>query len=246
PGPRGGVQGGARGLPSPSPQPEVLPAVRAGRRRPAAVVEPRDDLQAELLHRHHGEVPRPQAQGVRLPQVAGAARAVAGRHRRHPPDGGEPRPRDQRGGGRSVRVPPVRALMTWFSSWPEPGGKGLDPKVSLALSVQGAAPDYRSQGPALVRTNFNQLAAKVPKPDEPLASVENGRADAGVPIRIYTPQGKGPFPICLYFHGGGWVVGDLESHDHVCRSLARRGNAVVVNVDYRLAPETKFPGALDD
>ena len=136
--------------------------------------------------------------------------------------------------------------MTWFAVWPGPGGQGLDPKVSLALSVQGPAPDYRAQGPALVRSNFNELAARVPKPDEPLASVENGKAGATVPIRIYKPEGKGPFPICLYFHGGGWVVGDLDSHDHVCRSLARRGSAVVVNVDYRLAPETKFPGALDD
>jgi acetyl esterase len=118
--------------------------------------------------------------------------------------------------------------------------------VSLALSVQGPAPDYRSQGPTLVRTNFNQLAAKVPKPDEPIESVENGKTGAGVPVRIYRPRGTGPFPICLYFHGGGWVVGDLDSHDHVCRSLARRGGAVVVNVDYRLAPETKFPGPLDD
>jgi acetyl esterase len=136
--------------------------------------------------------------------------------------------------------------MTWFSEWPEPGGKGLDPKVRLALDVQGPAPDYRSQGPELVRSNFNQLAAKVPKPDEPLAAVENREISGGLRIRIYRPEGKGPFPICLYFHGGGWVVGDLESHDHVCRSLARRGSAVVVNVDYRLAPETKFPGALDD
>jgi acetyl esterase len=136
--------------------------------------------------------------------------------------------------------------MTWFSSWPEPAGKGLDPKVALALSVGGPAPDYRAQGPALVRTNFNLLAAKVPKPDERLKSVENAKTGSGVPMRIYRPEGTGPFPLCLYFHGGGWVVGDLESHDHVCRSLARRGGAVVVNVDYRLAPETRFPGALDD
>ena len=136
--------------------------------------------------------------------------------------------------------------MGWFSAWPEPGGQGLDPKVQLALSVGGPAPDYRSQGPALVRTNFNELAARVPKPDEPLASVKNEVLGSGLRVRVYRPEGKGPFPICLYFHGGGWVVGTPDSHDHVCRSLARRGGAVVVNVDYRLAPETKFPGAIDD
>jgi acetyl esterase len=136
--------------------------------------------------------------------------------------------------------------MNWFSTWPEPGGQGLDAKIRLALAAQGPAPEYRSQGPAVVRSNFNLLAAAVPKPDEPLAAVSNAEVAPGRRIRIYRPQGSGPFPICLYFHGGGWVVGDLESHDHVCRSLARRAGAVVVNVDYRLAPETKFPGPLDD
>jgi len=136
--------------------------------------------------------------------------------------------------------------MSWFSAVPESGGGELDPKIRLALEAQGPAPDYRSQGPELVRSNFNQLAASVPKPNEPLASVTNREIPPGIRIRLYRPEGKGPFPLCLYFHGGGWVVGDLESHDHVCRSLARRAGAVVVNVDYRLAPETKFPGPLDD
>lgn len=137
-------------------------------------------------------------------------------------------------------------MTPWFRAWPESAGGALDPKVRLGLEVQGPAPDYRSQGPAVVRANFSQLAASVPKPDEPLASVESREIATGLRVRIYRPEGEGPFPVCLYFHGGGWVVGDLETHDHVCRSLARRGPAVVVNVDYRLAPETKFPGALDD
>lgn len=132
--------------------------------------------------------------------------------------------------------------MSWFA---EVGSRGLDPKVRAALDLAGPTPDFRAQGPALVRSNFNLMAAKVPKLNEPLARVENRTVD-GVRIRIYRPEGKGPFPVCLYFHGGGWVVGDLDSHDHVCRSLARRGRAVVMNVDYRLAPESKYPGALDD
>ena len=67
-----------------------------------------------------------------------------------------------------------------------------------------------------------------------------------IPIRIYTPSGQGPFPVLVWFHGGGWVVGDLESADATARFLTAGSNSVVVSVDYRLAPETKFPGPLYD
>ena len=137
-------------------------------------------------------------------------------------------------------------MTDWFSTWPESAPAGLDPKVKAALEAQGPAPDYRSQGPALVRSNFNALAASVPKPQDRIEGIVDSTIGDGVRIRLYKPEGKGPFPMCLYFHGGGWVVGDLESHDHVCRSLASRAKAVVVNVDYRLAPEHKYPVALDD
>ena len=67
-----------------------------------------------------------------------------------------------------------------------------------------------------------------------------------IPIRTYTPEGSGPFPLLVWFHGGGWVVGDLDSADGTARHLAVGAGCVVVSVDYRLAPETKFPGAADD
>lgn len=67
-----------------------------------------------------------------------------------------------------------------------------------------------------------------------------------IPVRIYTPAGPGPFPILAWFHGGGWVVGDLDSADGTARQLTVGANCVTVSVDYRLAPETKFPGASDD
>ena len=67
-----------------------------------------------------------------------------------------------------------------------------------------------------------------------------------IPVRIYTPTGAGPFPILVWFHGGGWVVGDLDSADATARHLAVGAGCVVVSVDYRLAPETKFPGPADD
>jgi acetyl esterase len=67
-----------------------------------------------------------------------------------------------------------------------------------------------------------------------------------IPIRIYSPTAQSPAPALIYFHGGGWVLGDLESHDHVCRALANSASCVVLSVDYRLAPEHKFPAAVDD
>ena len=67
-----------------------------------------------------------------------------------------------------------------------------------------------------------------------------------LPVRIYTPQGSGPFPIVVYFHGGGWVIANKEVYDGGARGIAKQANAVVVSVDYRLAPEHKFPAAWDD
>jgi acetyl esterase len=65
-------------------------------------------------------------------------------------------------------------------------------------------------------------------------------------IRVYRPSGSGPLPLVVFFHGGGWTIGDIDTHDGTSRILSRRTGAVVVSVDYRLAPEHRFPAALDD
>src|SRR5216117_328869 len=84
---------------------------------------------------------------------------------------------------------------------------------------------------------------------EAVARVEN-RAVPGprgeIPVRIYTPEGRAPFPVLVYFHGGGWVIGSLETHDGLCRHLANAASCVVVSVDYRLAPEHPYPAAAED
>jgi acetyl esterase len=67
-----------------------------------------------------------------------------------------------------------------------------------------------------------------------------------IPIRVYTPKGRGRFPIVVYFHGGGWVVGSIDSLEEATSMLASSAKAVVVSVDYRLAPEHKFPAAPED
>ena len=86
--------------------------------------------------------------------------------------------------------------------------------------------------------------------DAPSVGTVHDRAipgpDGEISIRIYRPEGETPFPTIVYFHGGGFVSGDLESHDAVCRYLTRESECVVVSVDYRLAPEHPFPGAVED
>jgi len=127
----------------------------------------------------------------------------------------------------------------------------LDPNVRLLLRAIEAQdnPPLESLSPAEARI----LAAAGLKPvegsAEPVQSVENLQIpghEAEIPIRVYTPECPGPRPAMVYFHGGGWVVCDLDTHDVVCRAIAHRAGAVVVAVDYRLAPEHKFPAAVLD
>lgn len=92
---------------------------------------------------------------------------------------------------------------------------------------------------------------KSTKPEELVPGVTSSdRTIAGavgqIPARIYTPDGAGPFPVIVYFHGGGWVIADKQVYDGGARGLAKQANAVVVSVDYRQAPENKFPAAWDD
>ena len=86
-------------------------------------------------------------------------------------------------------------------------------------------------------------------PEEPVAETHD-RTIPGpyreIPIRVYVPEGDGPFPVFVYFHGGGWVVGSVATHDCTCRQMANAAGSMVVSVDYRLAPEHKFPAAVDD
>jgi acetyl esterase/lipase len=84
---------------------------------------------------------------------------------------------------------------------------------------------------------------------EAIGKVEDRHAPGAagpIPVRLYTPSGSGPFPILVYFHGGGWVIGDRETHDATCRALTNAAGCIVASVDYRLAPEHKFPAAVED
>jgi acetyl esterase len=86
-------------------------------------------------------------------------------------------------------------------------------------------------------------------PGPPVGKVEDLRvpvAGCDIPVRVYTPEGEGPFPVMVMFHGGGWVVGDVDAQDADCRTIANRARCMVVSVDYRLAPENKFPVPAED
>jgi acetyl esterase len=128
----------------------------------------------------------------------------------------------------------------------------LDPQAKALfdfLGLSNMAP-LETLTPQEARTRFEELAeARRQMVREPVDQVRDLKVPgpAGeIPVRIYTPRGQSPSPALIYFHGGGWVLGDLESHDHVCRSLANSASCIVLSVDYRVAPEHKFPTAVYD
>ena len=101
----------------------------------------------------------------------------------------------------------------------------------------------------LVPAEFREMIATFMAPGEPavhVAHVEDRVIANDVPVRIYRPAGDGPFGCLLFLHGSGWVIMSVDTHDHEARALCNRGNVVVVSVDYRLAPEHKFPAAVED
>src|SRR5437588_3466537 len=125
----------------------------------------------------------------------------------------------------------------------------LDPQIQAVLEQMTMLNFTLTQDMTPAQAREASKALALPIEPEPVANVENRvvPGPAGeIPVRIYTPQGKGPFPILVFFHGGGWVIGDLDSHDPLCRSLTNQVGCIVVSVDYRLAPEYPFPAAPED
>ncbi len=91
-----------------------------------------------------------------------------------------------------------------------------------------------------------RLTGGEPQPVEQVLSSEVPGPAGPIPVRIYVPEGPAPKPGLVYFHGGGWARGNLDTHDILCRALANGGGCVVVSVDYRMAPEHTFPAAIED
>ncbi len=121
----------------------------------------------------------------------------------------------------------------------------LHPKPIVQLSVAEAR-NQPSPADAVKALLEEQGKSTTP---EPVGNVTNRTipgAGGPIPIRIYTPKGAGPFPVVVYYHGGGWVIADLDTYDASPRALANLANAVIVSAHYRQGPEHKFPAAHQD
>lgn len=125
----------------------------------------------------------------------------------------------------------------------------IDPKLWAHLNSLPPAPPLDQFTPALLRARITQILDNLSFPDLPQIPTRGTHipGPAGsIPVRIYQPGTKAPAPVIMHFHGGGWVVGSLDTHDPFCRYLSSLTSAVIVSVDYRLAPEHKFPAAIED
>jgi acetyl esterase len=120
--------------------------------------------------------------------------------------------------------------------------------LDLVSTSAAEAPPISEQTPEMGRQTYAGLSA-IAGAGPDVASVEDRTIEGAagdLVVRVYRPEGEGPLGITVFFHGGGWVIGDLDTHDTVCRELAAGAGCVVVSVDYRLAPEHRFPAAIED
>ena len=130
----------------------------------------------------------------------------------------------------------------------------LDTRIAGLLKIIESAgyPPMTESTPEQAREGMRALMSLVdPSTKAAVASAEDGEIANGIPVRVYRPEAGGPdtsdtVPTVVYLHGGGFVIGDIDTHDGICRLLCRDVNAVVVSVDYRLAPEHHFPAAVQD
>lgn len=124
----------------------------------------------------------------------------------------------------------------------------LDPQARalIDLMIQKGVPPTHTLTPQQAR-NFYRDRRAFTQPDPPaMAEVRDLSAD-GVPLRLFRPHAAdSALPVLVYLHGGGWTIGDLDTHDVLCRQLARDAGCAVVSVDYRMGPEHRFPAAVDD
>ena len=126
----------------------------------------------------------------------------------------------------------------------------LDPqaqKVVDALAALNLKP-FKDSTPAEARESMRSRTAAL-GPFEEVAAVADHRVPVTggeITVRVYRPAGVGPHPVLVFYHGGGWVIGDLYTHDGICRSIVNAAGCAVASVDYRLAPEFKYPTPVED
>jgi acetyl esterase len=127
----------------------------------------------------------------------------------------------------------------------------LTPRMAALLEriARANRPGFETMTPRAARAVYTAAAEVLEPPRAPLARVEEitlpGADGVALPARLYAPSAQ-VLPALLYLHGGGFTIGNLETHDSLCRQLALRSGAAVIALDYRLAPEHRFPVAVDD
>jgi acetyl esterase len=130
----------------------------------------------------------------------------------------------------------------------------LDPDAQIILDamIKAGRPAFETLSPAAARQQMREIRAALKQPQPQVAEARDVSIPGphgAIPARLYRshmPKPGEAQPVLAFFHGGGWVFGDIETHDNLCRSLANAADCTVVSVDYRLAPEHKFPAAVDD
>jgi acetyl esterase len=124
----------------------------------------------------------------------------------------------------------------------------VDPQIQILLDKATGVPATHTLPVDTARAQYEARVALMALPADIVSVCERAIRGPGGPlrIRIYTPHGMGPFPLLVFFHGSGFVLCSLETHDGMCRNLCAGVGCVVASVDYRLAPEYKFPAGIDD
>jgi acetyl esterase len=125
----------------------------------------------------------------------------------------------------------------------------LDPQAQAMIARFAGGKPVEEMTPDEMRASLEERVRLTGGEAEPIDRVVDGqvaRPGGHIPVRIYAPASERPLPGLVFLHGGGWARGSLDTHDRLCRSLANGAGCIVVSVDYRMAPEHRFPAALDD
>jgi acetyl esterase len=125
----------------------------------------------------------------------------------------------------------------------------LDPQTQALIASAAGGKPVEEMTVSEMREALEERSRQTGGPPAPVEQVVDGAAPGPrgpIGLRTYVPAGSRPLPGLVFFHGGGWVRGSLQTHDVLCRALANGAGCVVVSVDYRMAPEHRFPAAIDD
>jgi acetyl esterase len=143
----------------------------------------------------------------------------------------------------------VAVILILGLSWSRTEYGILDYKTAIILKLRDAFTGDPALDADRLRSEIRSRARWLQGSPVAVAKIEEMKIPGPggeIPIRLYRPTQDASLPVLVYYHGGGWVIGDLDTNDSVCRMLSKKASAAVVSVDYRLAPEHRFPAAVED